>query len=166
MTTLPNLCVNIVQKDSRNANEHAFIEQNVYLKDWLDDMPNLGLILYFYPKDNTQGCTTQAKDFSTHKDAFLALGYRIVGVSRDSIQKHKNFIKKHTLSIPLISDADEALCRHFNVLAQKSMFGKSYIGIVRSTFIFNKDGLLIDSYKKVRTADHVNNLLTKLENLQ
>lgn len=119
------------------------------------------LILYFYPKDNTQGCTLQATDFSHHLSSFVQKGYRIIGVSKDSVKSHQNFIKKHDLSIDLISDSNEMLCRHFDVLKPKMLYGKSHIGIVRSTFVFINDALY-QHYPKVSAKEHALFLLDTL----
>lgn len=119
------------------------------------------LILYFYPKDNTKGCTLQASDFSSHLASFKQKGYDIIGVSKDSIKSHQNFIQKHDLSIGLISDTEQVLCRHFDVLKPKMLYGKSYIGIVRSTFVF-VGGTLYAHYPKVSAKDHALFLLDTL----
>lgn len=119
------------------------------------------LILYFYPKDNTQGCTLQATDFSTHLPSFAQKGYTVIGVSKDSVKSHQNFIKKHDLSIALISDTTQTLCQHFDVLKPKMLYGKSYIGIVRSTFVLI-EGVLYAHYPKVSAKNHALFLLDVL----
>lgn len=121
-----------------------------------------GLVLYFYPKDNTQGCTTQATDFSALACEFNALGYLVVGVSRDGIKSHQNFIQKHSLKIGLISDGDEALCQHFGVIQPKKLYGKVHLGVVRSTFVFNQTGQMILSLRLVKAKDHAQTLLHHL----
>ncbi|UNU73468.1 peroxiredoxin [Moraxella nasovis] len=121
-----------------------------------------GLILYFYPKDNTAGCSTQATDFSTHLQALSDLGYTVLGVSRDGIGSHENFITKKELSIPLISDTDEMLCQHFDVIKEKMMYGKTHLGIVRSTFVFDKTGNMTHSFRNVKAKEHVAHLMTAL----
>ena len=109
------------------------------------------LVIYFYPKDSTPGCTTQAVGFSCLKDQFDALNTTIIGVSRDSVKAHQNFTEKQNLSINLISDKEEILCNHFDVIKEKNMYGKQVMGIERSTFIFH-NGELVKEYRKVKAA--------------
>lgn len=123
------------------------------------------LLVYFYPKDSTPGCTTQATDFSSLKDQFGALGVCIFGVSRDSVKSHQNFTEKQALSIDLISDKEEVLCKHFDVIKEKNMYGKQVMGIERSTFIFHK-GELVKSYRKVKAAGHAEQVLADLKALK
>ena len=123
------------------------------------------LVLYFYPKDNTPGCTTQAVGFSCLKDQFDALNTTIIGVSRDSVKTHQNFTEKQSLSINLISDKEEELCKHFDVIKEKNMYGKKVMGIERSTFIFHK-GQLLKEYRKVKAAGHAEQVLADLKALQ
>lgn len=118
-----------------------------------------GLILYFYPKDNTQGCTLQATDFSQALSDFAQKGYLVIGVSRDGIKSHHNFINKHHLSVGLISDTDEALCKYFDVIKEKMMYGKTHLGVVRSTFVFDKNGQMMASYRNIKAKDHAKILL-------
>lgn len=123
------------------------------------------LILYFYPKDNTPGCTTQAVGFSALKDQFDALNTTIIGVSRDSVKTHQNFTEKQSLTINLISDQDESLCKHFDVIKEKNMYGKKVMGIERSTFIFH-NGQLVKEYRKVKAVGHAEIVLEDLKALQ
>ena len=123
------------------------------------------LVLYFYPKDSTPGCTTQAVGFSCLKDEFDALGATILGVSRDSVKAHQNFTEKQNLSIDLISDKEEILCKHFDVIKEKNMYGKQVLGIERSTFIFH-NGKLVKEYRKVKAAGHAEQVLEDLKALQ
>jgi peroxiredoxin Q/BCP len=123
------------------------------------------LIIYFYPKDNTPGCTTQAVGFSYLKDQFEALNCHIYGVSRDSVKAHQNFTEKQNLSIDLISDKEEILCKHFDVIKEKNMYGKKVMGIERSTFIFHQ-GQLVKEYRKVKAAGHAEAVLEDLKALQ
>lgn len=131
----------------------------------LSQITNDWLILYFYPKDNTPGCTTQAVGFSALKDQFDALNTTIIGVSRDSVKTHQNFTEKQSLTINLISDQDESLCKHFDVIKEKNMYGKKVMGIERSTFIFHK-GQLVKEYRKVKAAGHAEIVLEDLKALQ
>lgn len=123
------------------------------------------LIVYFYPKDSTPGCTTQAVDFSALKDQFDALNTTIFGISRDSVKAHQNFTEKQVLRIDLISDKEETLCHHFDVIKEKNMYGKKVMGIERSTFIFHK-GTLVKEYRKVKAAGHAQIVLEELKALQ
>ena len=123
------------------------------------------LVIYFYPKDSTPGCTTQAVGFSCLKDQFDALNTTIIGVSRDSVKAHQNFTEKQNLSINLISDKEEILCNHFDVIKEKNMYGKQVMGIERSTFIFH-NGELVKEYRKVKAAGHAEQVLEDLKALQ
>ena len=123
------------------------------------------LIVYFYPKDSTPGCTTQAIGFSCLKDQFDALNATILGISRDSVKAHQNFTEKQNLTINLISDKEEILCQLFDVIKEKNMYGKKVMGIERSTFIFH-NGKLIKEYRKVKAAGHAEQVLEDLKALQ
>ena len=123
------------------------------------------LIVYFYPKDSTPGCTTQAVGFSCLKAQFDELNTTIFGVSRDSVKAHQNFTEKQALTIDLISDKDEVLCQHFDVIKEKNMYGKKVMGIERSTFIFH-NGKLVKEYRKVKAAGHAEQVLEDLKALQ
>ena len=131
----------------------------------LTEVPTEWLIVYFYPKDSTPGCTTQAVGFSCLKDQFDALNTTIFGVSRDSVKAHQNFTEKQNLTINLISDKEEALCQHFDVIKEKNMYGKKVRGIQRSTFILH-NGKLVKEYRKVKAAGHAEQVLEDLKALQ
>ncbi|WP_350560446.1 peroxiredoxin [Psychrobacter sp. CAL346-MNA-CIBAN-0220] len=154
--TLPDFPVTMV----RELDGH-FIHDDISLKE-LVSHTDKGLILYFYPKDNTPGCTTQATDFTAHINAFDTLGYDIIGVSRDSVESHKTFIEKQDLQIALISDSDEKLCQYFDVIKEKNMYGKITLGLVRSAFVFDKDGTLTHAQRNLRAKDYAERLLTIL----
>lgn len=128
---------------------------------------NLGqtLVLYFYPKDNTPGCTLEAGDFRDLHDEFAAAGARVVGVSRDSIKSHENFRAKQNLPFDLLSDADEALCTQFAVIKMKTMYGKACRGIERSTFVIDRDGVLRREWRGVKTAGHAREVLDFVKGL-
>lgn len=159
MITLPDFTCSFVQlKDTQ------YIEQNITLIQYIQNTKK-GLILYFYPKDNTQGCTLQATDFSQDVALFDALGYSIIGVSRDSIKTHKNFISKHNLRIGLISDTEEKLCKHFEVIQEKSLYGKKFMGIVRSSFVFNSHGVLMYQMRNTKAKEHSQKLYQALSSL-
>lgn len=128
-------------------------------------VPTEWLIVYFYPKDSTPGCTTQAVGFSCLKDQFDTLNTTIFGVSRDSVKAHQNFTAKQSLSIDLISDKEEVLCKYFDVIKEKNMYGKQVMGIERSTFIFH-NGKLVKEYRKVKAAGHAEQVLADLKALQ
>lgn len=131
----------------------------------LSQFPHDWLALYFYPRDSTPGCTTQANDFSELKADFAALGVQLIGVSRDSIKSHERFTEKQNINFNLISDSDEKLCQHFGVLKEKNMYGKQVIGIERSTFIFHQ-GTLVQSFRKVKAAGHAALILAEIKSLQ
>lgn len=116
-------------------------------------------VLYFYPKDNTPGCTTQAQGFRDHHDEFVAAGARIIGVSRDSLKSHENFAAKQGIPFALISDPDETLCNLFGVIKMKNMYGKQVRGIERSTFLIDADGVLIREWRGLRVPGHVEAVL-------
>lgn len=120
------------------------------------------VILYFYPKDNTSGCTVEAKDFTSLQSEYLKKGYKIIGVSRDSVKSHKNFILKQELNLLLLSDINEELVKAFDVLKEKSMYGKTYMGIVRSTFVLDEQGKIVKEYRKVKAKEHAQLLLNEL----
>ena len=155
---LPDFDVAIVRKD-KHSND--LIESTINLKDWVQQNQK-GLILYFYPKDNTPGCTTQAMDFTDKLAEFEQLGYDIMGVSRDSIESHKSFIEKKELNVVLISDEDEKLAQYFDVIKEKNMYGKKVLGMVRSTFVFNKEGLLTHAQRNLRAKEYADRLLETL----
>jgi len=123
------------------------------------------LVLYFYPKDNTPGCTTEASDFRDLHDEFAKAGCRIAGVSRDSLKSHENFKSKLELPFPLLSDADEALCSQFDVIKMKTMYGKECRGIERSTFVIDAEGILRREWRGVKTAGHAAQVLEFVKSL-
>ncbi len=120
------------------------------------------LVLYFYPKDNTPGCTQEALDFSHSLAAFEAAGAAILGVSKDSITKHKSFTAKRSLAIPLASDADGSVCEAYGTWQEKVMYGRSYLGIARSTFLIGPDGIIRQIWPKVKVKGHVDEVLAAL----
>ena len=128
----------------------------------LSDFLGSKIILYFYPKDNTPGCTIESKDFTSLQNEFKEKGYKIIGVSKDSITSHKNFIVKRNLNILLLSDLTSELLKAFNVLKEKSLFGKKYMGIERSTFILNEEGIIIKEYRKVTAKNHAQDVLNDI----
>lgn len=123
---------------------------------------HLPLVLYFYPKDSTPGCTTEAEEFYALLPQFLQLGYTVVGISRDSAKSHQKFINKLNLQFNLLCDVNETVCRQFDVIKEKNMYGKKVLGIERSTFILNHNGHIIHEWRKVRAAGHAQQVLNTL----
>ena len=121
----------------------------------LSDYQGKNLVLYFYPKDNTPGCIKEGQGFRDHYNQFVLLDTEILGVSRDSLKTHENFKAKQAFPFDLLSDPDEQLCQLFDVIKMKNMFGKKVKGIERSTFLINKQGLLLQEWRKVKVKVHV-----------
>ena len=120
------------------------------------------VVLYFYPKDNTPGCTTEAQEFRDLHAQFLAHGAHIIGVSRDSAKSHSNFASKQALPFPLLADVDETWCRAFDVVHEKVLYGKRHMGVVRSTFLIDPDGKLHTEWRKVKVPGHAQAVLDVL----
>jgi thioredoxin-dependent peroxiredoxin len=123
------------------------------------------LIVYFYPKDSTPGCTTQGMQFRDFYDAFQAAETEIVGISRDSLKSHENFKTKFSFPFELLSDTEEHACKLFDVIKMKNMYGKQVRGIERSTFIIDKNGVLIKEWRKVKVNGHVEEVLAFIKTL-
>jgi len=121
------------------------------------------LVLYFYPKDSTPGCTTEGIDFNALLPEFTRLDARVLGVSRDSVKSHDNFCAKQGFAFPLISDGDEALCTAFDVIKLKNMYGKQVRGIERSTFLISPDSRIVQAWRKVKVAGHADTVLEALK---
>lgn len=120
----------------------------------LADCAGHPLVLYFYPKDDTSGCTREAQDFSALMPAFEALGVRVLGVSKDSPDKHRKFTARYGLSVPLATDAEGRAMEAFGVWVEKQLYGKRYMGVERSTFLFAADGTLFRAWRKVKVPGH------------
>ena len=131
----------------------------------LTDYSNSWLVLYFYPKDNTPGCTTEAKEFSEYAQQFKDLGAEIAGVSPDSEKSHCKFIDKHDLSIVLLSDPNREVIEPYGVWRLKKFMGKEYMGVVRSTFLIDPQGKIAQVWDKVRVKGHVKKVLEELTSL-
>ena len=131
-----------------------------------DQLKGKWIILYFYPKDNTSGCTKEAQDFSEHMSKFKKYHATIIGVSRDSLSSHRKFIEKINIPYPLIADTDEKLCHYFDVIKQKKLYGKTYMGIERSTFIIDNNGVLREQMRNIKVPGHVLSVLDRLHALQ
>ena len=123
------------------------------------------IVLFFYPRDNTSGCTKEAKDFTENLDLFDKAKVNIFGISKDSSESHEKFIKKQNLAISLLSDKNGTVCEDFGVWKEKSMYGKTYMGIERSTFIIDGSGLVIKEWRKVKVPGHVNEVLQVIESI-
>ena len=124
------------------------------------------LVLYFYPKDSTPGCTTEGNDFNALLPKFGKLGARVLGVSRDSVKSHQNFCAKQGFRFDLVSDADEALCKAFDVIREKNMYGRKVLGIVRSTFLIDPEGVIREVWRPVKVPGHAQAVLESLKQLQ
>tara|TARA_Y100001968_G_C19168560_1_gene624465 strand:+ start:122 stop:589 length:468 start_codon:yes stop_codon:yes gene_type:complete len=123
------------------------------------------LVIYFYPKDNTPGCTTQGQDFRDNFKTFKKLNTGILGVSRDSVKSHENFKLKQSFPFELLSDPDEKMCKAFDVMKMKSMYGKQYMGVDRSTFLIDEKGMVIKEWRSVKVKGHVEEVLSLLKEL-
>ncbi|MFO3704317.1 peroxiredoxin [Xanthomonas codiaei] len=121
------------------------------------------LVLYFYPKDSTPGCTTEGLDFNALLPQLKKAGAAVLGVSRDSVKSHDNFCAKQGFAFPLVSDGDEALCRAFDVIKEKNMYGKQVLGIERSTFLLSPEGRIVQQWRKVKVAGHADAVLAALK---
>ena len=117
------------------------------------------VIVYFYPKDDTPGCTQEAIDFSRHRPAFDAIGAKIIGISKDSVAKHDKFVDKHDLRVTLAADVDGAICEAYGVWVEKKLYGRAYMGIDRSTFLIDKTGTVQQIWRKVRVRGHAEEVL-------
>ena len=130
----------------------------------LSDFKGKNIVLYFYPKDSTPGCTLEGQDFRDNKRKFSARNTIILGVSRDSVKSHDNFKSKQSFTFELLSDPDEKLCKQFDVIKEKNMYGKKHMGIERSTFLIDEEGILIHEWRKVKVKGHVEEILEVVKN--
>jgi len=131
----------------------------------LSDFTGTNLVIYFYPKDSTPGCTLEGQNFRDRYAEFKEAGTEILGVSRDSLKAHENFKAKQNFPFDLLSDADEALCKQFDVIHEKNMYGRKVMGIVRSTFLIDGAGILQREWRKVRVKGHVDEVLEAARSL-
>ena len=129
----------------------------------LKELKGQSVILYFYPKDNTSGCTLEAKSLRDGKQELAQRGYRIIGVSPDSERSHQNFCAKHELNFTRLADTDHSICEAYGVWAEKSMYGRKYWGVKRTTFIINEEGIITHIFDKVKTADHYRQIINELD---
>src|SRR5699024_4104738 len=132
----------------------------------LSELKGKWIVLYFYPKDNTPGCTQEASDFRDVRDEFDKRETVILGVSRDSLASHEKFRNKKELNFPLLADTEEIACQRYDVLKEKNMYGKMRIGIERSTFLIDKSGNIAHVWRKVKVQGHVQEVLEKIDALQ
>ncbi len=126
----------------------------------------LPLVVYFYPKDDTAGCTREAQDFTALAPAFAEAGAVVVGISKDGPEAHAKFTAKHALSVALATDSDGSVCEAFGVWVEKSLYGRKYLGIERATFLFGADGRLVKAWRKVSVAGHVDSVLAAVGTLR
>lgn len=145
--------------------EISFKTTNQQMKQF-KDFSGQWLVLYFYPKDATPGCTLEAQSFRDHYQIFNALNTKILGVSRDSLSSHEKFKTKQMLPYELISDEDEKICQFFDVIKMKSMYGKSVRGIERSTFLIDCKGVIRHEWRKVNVKNHIEDVINQLKALQ
>ena len=131
----------------------------------LKDLRGKNVVIYFYPKDSTPGCTTQGRDFSDLHGRFKRANTVIFGVSRDSLASHEKFKEKQGFKFDLISDPDEKLCKQFDVIHEKTLYGRKFMGVVRSTFLIDGDGKLRQEWRKVKVAGHAEEVLEALKSL-
>ncbi len=134
-------------------------------KTKLSDLLKKNLILYFYPRDMTPGCTTESIEFNKSLSKINKLGYNVVGVSRDSLKSHNKFIEKYKFKFPLVSDENEKVCKLFDVIKEKSLYGRKYMGVDRSTFLINKKSVILHQWRAVKVKGHVNEVIEKIKEL-
>jgi peroxiredoxin Q/BCP len=127
--------------------------------------PGSPLVLYFYPKDDTSGCTREAQDFTALANDFSSAGARVIGVSRDPMKRHEKFIEKYTLSVPLVSDEDGRVSDAFGTWVEKSMYGRKYMGMERATFLIGGDGTVRKAWRKVKVPGHAAEVLKEAQAL-
>ena len=149
-----------VGKKVKNFSRPATGDKTISLKE----LAGKKVVLYFYPKDSTPGCTTEGQDFRDAKAKFTRQNTVILGVSRDSMKRHENFKAKHNFNFDLLSDQDESLCKQFDVIKLKKLYGKEYMGIDRSTFLIGEDGVLLEEWRGVKVKGHVDAVLTACKN--
>jgi len=123
------------------------------------------VVVYFYPKDNTPGCTQEGIDFRDLYKDFKKAGAEVLGISRDSVRSHENFAEKYKFPFPLLSDGDEAACKAFDTIKEKSLYGRKYMGVDRSTFLFDKDGVLKKEWRSVKVKEHAAEVLEAVKAL-
>jgi len=133
--------------------------QTLALKDFLGK----SVVLYFYPKDDTSGCTAEACDFRDAMERLTQAGAVVIGVSPDSVKSHDKFKEKYTLNFALVSDEDHSICEQYGVWVEKSLYGRKYMGVERSTFLINAEGVLVKEWRKVKVPGHVEEIFRVLQ---
>lgn len=128
----------------------------------LSDFNEKKLILYFYPKDNTPGCTAESCNLNENYDTLTKLGFEVVGVSPDGISSHNKFIAKHKLSFNLIADTEKEILEAYGAWGLKKLYGKEYMGVIRTTFVISEKGIIEKIFSKVKTKDHTNQILSEM----
>lgn len=131
----------------------------------LNDFSGKNLVIYFYPKDNTPGCTIESNDFSKLANEFKKFNTEILGVSKDSVASHKKFREKHNFPFDLLSDPEGIMCEAYGAWGEKTLFGKTYLGIIRSTFLINAKGKIIEVWYKVKVKNHAQTVLDKTKQI-
>ncbi|MBT8118306.1 MAG: peroxiredoxin [Gammaproteobacteria bacterium] len=144
-----------IGKKVKNFTRPATGDKTISLKE----LAGKKVVLYFYPKDSTPGCTTEGQDFRDAKAKFSRQNTVILGVSRDSMKRHENFKTKQSFNFDLLSDEDESLCKQFDVIKLKKLYGREYMGIDRSTFLIGEDGVLLEEWRGVKVKGHVDEVL-------
>jgi peroxiredoxin Q/BCP len=128
----------------------------------LQDFSGKKLILYFYPKDNTPGCTAESCNLNDNYNDWIEKGFEVVGVSPDSVESHRKFKEKFNLKFDLIADTEKEIMQAYGAWGEKNMYGKKYMGVLRTTFVIDENGIIQDIFKKVKTKDHTNQILKSL----
>lgn len=128
----------------------------------LNNFSGKKLILYFYPKDNTPGCTAESCNLNENYNTWIDKGFEVVGVSPDSVQSHQKFINKFGLKFNLIADTEKEILQAYGAWGEKNMYGRKYMGVLRTTFVIDEDGIIIDIFEKVQTKDHTNQIIKAL----
>jgi len=145
-----------IGKKVKNFSRPATGDKTINLKD----LAGKKVVLYFYPKDSTPGCTTEGQNFRDAKAKFTRQNTVIFGVSRDSMKRHENFRTKQKFNFDLLSDEDESLCNQFDVIKLKKLYGREYMGVDRSTFLIDEKGVLLEEWRGVKVKEHVDQVLT------
>ena len=151
----------LLDKNSPKFKAEATSGKTISSEDYLGK----NLVIYFYPKDSTPGCTTEGQEFRDLYDEFQSYNTEILGVSRDSIKSHENFKLKQNFPFELLSDPDEKVCKSFDVMKLKSMYGREYIGVDRSTFVINAEGKVVHEWRAVKVKGHVAEVLEVVKSI-
>ena len=150
-----------LSKGDKAPEFHGVNQNNVNVS--LETFKGKKLILYFYPKDNTPGCTAESCNLNDNYEAWLAKGYEVVGVSPDSVASHKKFADKFKFGFNLIADTEKEMLQAYGVWGEKSMYGKKYMGVLRTTFVIDENGIIEEIFEKVDTANHTDQIIKALD---